>query len=109
VDFELGAEVSGELGEAPEVLVQPGRVAVLLTQEDLVVDQVEQVIVSGGLRREFSEEGLDRQPFPVAPALAMMPDHRERERIRARGDRGVVPGPRPGRSVGIAVRAHHGG
>ena len=59
VDIELGAEVCGVLGEAPEVLVQLGRFAVLLAQDDLVVNQVEQLVVVEGRRREFLEEGLD--------------------------------------------------
>ena len=59
VDIELGAEVSGVLREAPEVLVQLGRFAVLLAQDDLVVNQVEQLVVVEGRRRELLEEGLD--------------------------------------------------
>ncbi len=90
VNLELGAKIAGVLREPPQVLVQLGRFAVFLAQDDLVVNQVEQLFVVDGRRREFTEERFDRQPIPIAPALAMSLN--QRERILARSHRPCVAG-----------------
>ena len=46
-------------GGSAEILVQIGRFAVLLAKDDFTVNQVEQLVVVGRPRREFSEKGLD--------------------------------------------------
>jgi len=41
MDFELATERSGVLREAPQVLLQSRRLAPLLAQDHLVVDQIQ--------------------------------------------------------------------
>ena len=72
VNVEQPAQLRRELGEPPQVFRKPRRLARLLTQQHLVIDQVEHTVRIGVQRRPLGQVHLDRGAVAALPALALI-------------------------------------
>ena len=88
MDLELGTKGLGVDGESLEILVEPGRLAILFPEDDLVVDQVQEG--RGPDPREVGslQIGLDPDPLPAPPAIPVILHQGERHRLAVAGLRG---------------------
>ena len=78
--LELSPKCLGMPGEAGEVFAELRRFAVLLAEENLVVNEIEKIGGIDLVGPVFPNVGFGRHPFSVPPSLTMVPDEGDRTR-----------------------------
>jgi hypothetical protein len=71
IDLELHPQLLGQVGEALLVLGQRRRLAPLLAEEELLVDQIEDGLGIGRRVRQLLQQGFDRHSLAALPALPL--------------------------------------